>query len=748
MDDRFVQNQQVAALRAQALRQQEQSGVSLWLYIAGLCVTLSGLYAVNYSLEDANFANCTYALALVGYAFSYTVRVRQVDLNSIKIPLLVSVGLLILAYISGSGSGWLLPASAGNNRAMGMQALFAWVAIVHTFMLLNDASVLFVCVPGMTMLALVSTTMADQEVLNAFLVFVTAATFLMVHENYLRTRNAQTLQQERSSQPMFVGQLMLAAACIVGALIMANFVKVPIEAIGQSIFSGTVTSLEDTQARQKQINTFAASVDEQTTLNLGMGPVTESDQQLLRVQASRGMYWRGTTYSTYTGHSFENHQQAETIKLTGEKISGSPTTPLHQMTPVYGSGAISEKYAYKLLPGVYDLPPGEMRDSHQEKQTVTVIGGIFSSLYGAATAREVTTSMTDLRANSAGTLFANVPAQANYEIVSQVPTQDEKILRKAPSTLRAIPEALREPYLQIPSGNEEEATRLKILVADVTKGLKNNYDRAEALRKYIAATCKYNLQVTAAPHDRDLVAWFLLEKKEGYCDSFAAAMTMLCRYAGIPARLASGFLSGDIDTESKDTYIVREKHKHVWTEVFFPHIGWVPFDATDGTVDISEHGANVRQTQTNFAKWLMSHGSLPLAVSVVLVVMLGYVVKTEVMDRFRVPRNAGADMASRPAANLQIIVAYAQMEALLARRGLPRMAHQTPDEYAASLSQQIGATLPAVSESAKELTTLYTQFRYGRNVATSGEVERAQQQAASIRENLQAVRERNLTPSA
>ena len=73
----------------------------------------------------------------------------------------------------------------------------------------------------------------------------------------------------------------------------------------------------------------------------------------------------------------------------------------------------------------------------------------------------------------------------------------------------------------------------------ITSGLANPYDKVVAIQRYISSTCKYNLQAPRAPGNRDVVAWFLFNSKQGYCDSFAAAMTILCRNAAYPARLVS-----------------------------------------------------------------------------------------------------------------------------------------------------------------------------------------------------------------
>lgn len=70
---------------------------------------------------------------------------------------------------------------------------------------------------------------------------------------------------------------------------------------------------------------------------------------------------------------------------------------------------------------------------------------------------------------------------------------------------------------------------------------------------------------------------FLLETKEGYCQHFAGAAAMLLRMAGVPARVAVGFATGQ---REGDGYAVRDLDAHAWTEVYFSGVGWVPFDMT------------------------------------------------------------------------------------------------------------------------------------------------------------------------
>ena len=58
----------------------------------------------------------------------------------------------------------------------------------------------------------------------------------------------------------------------------------------------------------------------------------------------------------------------------------------------------------------------------------------------------------------------------------------------------------------------------------------------------------------------------------------------MMRELGIPSRVAVGFTWGepvDIDN-GLATYRVSGRHAHVWPEVYFDLVGWVPFEPTSG----------------------------------------------------------------------------------------------------------------------------------------------------------------------
>jgi hypothetical protein len=58
---------------------------------------------------------------------------------------------------------------------------------------------------------------------------------------------------------------------------------------------------------------------------------------------------------------------------------------------------------------------------------------------------------------------------------------------------------------------------------------------------------------------------------------FATAMVMMSRAAGIPARMALGFLPG---TKAKGVWTVRAADAHAWPELYLDGIGWTRFEPT------------------------------------------------------------------------------------------------------------------------------------------------------------------------
>ena len=70
---------------------------------------------------------------------------------------------------------------------------------------------------------------------------------------------------------------------------------------------------------------------------------------------------------------------------------------------------------------------------------------------------------------------------------------------------------------------------------------------------------------------------FLFETREGFCEHYASALTVLLRAAGLPARVVMGYQGGEFNAIG-GYYIVRQSDAHAWTEVWLEDEGWVRVD--------------------------------------------------------------------------------------------------------------------------------------------------------------------------
>lgn len=147
-------------------------------------------------------------------------------------------------------------------------------------------------------------------------------------------------------------------------------------------------------------------------------------------------------------------------------------------------------------------------------------------------------------------------------------------------------EGIRETYLSVPSGVEPD---VYALVTRITQDAQNDFDRAAALCAYLRSAYSYTLEQNIPPTGRDFVSWFLLTERQGYCTSFASAMAVMARIAGLPSRYIEGYAAVP---DSDGTARVTQRNAHAWVEIYFSGFGWLSFDATPGygTENTSDDG--------------------------------------------------------------------------------------------------------------------------------------------------------------
>jgi hypothetical protein len=113
---------------------------------------------------------------------------------------------------------------------------------------------------------------------------------------------------------------------------------------------------------------------------------------------------------------------------------------------------------------------------------------------------------------------------------------------------------------------------------------RNEYDIVVKIQDYLRQHYAYETEGIPVPQgDQDYVDQFLFESRKGYCNNFSSAMAVMLRTLGIPTRWVTGFAEGTPDytyTGRGTRYIYENADAHSWVEVYFPNVGWVPFDPT------------------------------------------------------------------------------------------------------------------------------------------------------------------------
>ncbi len=137
------------------------------------------------------------------------------------------------------------------------------------------------------------------------------------------------------------------------------------------------------------------------------------------------------------------------------------------------------------------------------------------------------------------------------------------------SPSRTNPVVPDDAYLALPPGSE----KIRELAGQVTSPGESDAERADLALQFFRSGFRYTLTDVASS-----VKEFLFVKRAGFCEHYAAGLTLLLRAAGIPARVATGYLGGEWSDVGK-YLIVRQSDAHAWTEGW---IGgrWVTLDAT------------------------------------------------------------------------------------------------------------------------------------------------------------------------
>lgn len=166
-----------------------------------------------------------------------------------------------------------------------------------------------------------------------------------------------------------------------------------------------------------------------------------------------------------------------------------------------------------------------------------------------------------------------------YSCTAKFKDSDSAQVVRAVATKRAgsiIPPDIRQRYTL-------DSEKIYDLNNDLIQGLAREFyarypeaeARARAIHYYCASTIKYTQEGhwESAPQ--------VLARREGSCSEFSYLFSALCRATGLPTRFAAG-------SRLRKALPYDDNQGHRWCEVYFPGRGWVPYDPTLDSKDLSQ----------------------------------------------------------------------------------------------------------------------------------------------------------------
>lgn len=243
--------------------------------------------------------------------------------------------------------------------------------------------------------------------------------------------------------------------------------------------------------------------------------------------------------------------------------------------------------------------------------------------------------------------------------------------------------------------------------------------------------------------ERDPYDDFLFGQKRGFCEHYAGSFALLMRAAGIPARIVTGYLGGDVNPLNQEL-IVRQNDAHAWVELWLEGRGWVRVDPTGAVSPLRiESGMDAALGPIGTMSSLIAadplgvlsriHYAWQVVNSEWNQWVVGYNVdrQRQFLQQLGMGVNIdwqtlafwlggstfgigglialGLRLRDLPRRGDPSLAAWTRFCEKLARIGLARAPHEGPVDFA----ERVAGTRPELEGAAREITERYVQARYG-----------------------------------
>jgi transglutaminase-like putative cysteine protease len=296
------------------------------------------------------------------------------------------------------------------------------------------------------------------------------------------------------------------------------------------------------------------------------------ERDVLRVDAPQRTYLRLAGLDAFDGNTWrlgppgETSYQPDPAQLHDTRGPLPPELPAAETTPTVADvEVLALENIY--VPAPYQ--PVQVLGPRRDEMVWSTEGGFLAT-------------WDTVEGELAGEPRVGVREGFTYRIEAERPTPTIDALRA-----RQAQGADRERLTQLPAAYDDLRAEAQRVYADA--GADTDVDRALALQDYFAGPASdftYDLEVPPLRGD-DALRDFVLQSRTGYCEYFATAMAVMLRATDVPARVAVGFLPGEVTAEADPEagrelteFTVSTGDAHAWVEVFFPEHGWITFEPT------------------------------------------------------------------------------------------------------------------------------------------------------------------------
>lgn len=307
--------------------------------------------------------------------------------------------------------------------------------------------------------------------------------------------------------------------------------------------------------------------------------------------------------------------------------------------------------------------------------------------------------------------------------------------------------AARARHLQLPP----LSPRLLALAAERTAG---SGDAREIARRLTAFLSGPDFVYTLALERRttlDPLEEFLLVRRTGNCEYFAAALAVMLRARGVPARVVNGFQRGEWNPYG-DYLMVRLLDAHAWVEAWIDGAGWITLDPSPrgegrGDARLPAVALYLDALRQRWSRYVIEWSLHDQVVAVLQVRRLARTGGPLSLLPGRWPPALPWPLALGVAlAGLAAVVAGGRYLASRRRpssamprfyrrtlRALARAGHRPqPSETAREFAARVTAALPAAAPALARLTAAYERQRFGDGAGAGDATEAADRSAADL----------------